>query len=225
MSTPTWDSSPWYFNSRRGECSGHRRWWRGAKWLSIASYQYQWATHLDTSPDSPLTLSTGTNTWEIILLECQGLKSPICHGTTVLYFTVVPERVSTNNIFLTRQELSQFKHWKLEVSGQSLRLRCPEGVWGVEFSHGFCTFNNFLVFNLISNKLLTAGWTIDLFHFHTSTDRSKTIGLILRLHGLIILSLTSLLPYITLTFMPTDCDITHHTIAILECYIKIINAV
>lgn len=134
------------------------------------------ATHLDTSPDSPLTLSTGTNTWEIILLECQGLKSPICHGTTVLYFTVVPWRVSTSNIFLPHQELSQFKHWKLEVSGQSLRLRCPEGDWGVEFSHGFCTFNNFLVFNLISNKLLAAKGQLTYFIFiHPLIDQKQLV--------------------------------------------------
>ena len=132
--------------------------------------KHRYSSTNGSGEDCSHSTSTGTNIWEIIPVECQALKSPICHSTTVLYFTggggKVVVRVTTKHIFLSLGApltVSQFA-----VSGR--------GVWGVRcwILSRFCSFNNFLVFNLISNKLENcAGQLIELIFIHWMMDRNN----------------------------------------------------
>ena len=147
--------SPWYFNSIPVQCgrvierSGQTI-MHCIMWGSIRSYHSQDITDWEYSHSTPVSrTSTGTNIWEIIRPECQTLKSPICHRTTVLYFTAVAPScwsraagLSTNYIFhpsggsiVVSFEFEDCQSRALAVCGRRVEIAVSR----------FCIFNNFLV--------------------------------------------------------------------------------
>ena len=98
--------------------------------------------------------SRGTNIWEIIRPECQTLKSPICHRTTVLYFTARTVLVEPRCWAVIQQHFSplwssivifEFKDCQSRVLPRARSLRKESKVWSD--SHGF-------VFLIISWSLI-----------------------------------------------------------------------